>query len=472
MTFENLKTQIQGKVHFIGVGGIGMSALAMILREVDIPVQGSDLSENYMTQKLKDKGVQYFVGHDAKNITDDICLIIETSIIKSDNPELIAARQKNIPVVTRADFLARVMKEKKGITIAGTHGKTSTTAITSLMLEFANLDPTVINGGLINHYNSNYKIGNGEYLVAESDESDASFVKLPSFIGAVTNIEPEHLEFVGYGGDFEKQKAYFERYINQIPQDGLCVLCIDDLEIGKIYDRLKLQKSNLVTYSIKDHPQADILAKNITMNASGLNFDVVFTKKNRVIKNVKMPIYGVHNASNSLVAIAIADFLNISDDMIIKALANFTGVKRRFTKVGELNGVTVIDDYAHHPTEVKAVLKAARALVTQNKVIALFQPYKYTRIRDLYSEFCHAFDDADVVLVMDIYSAGQASIEGITKEKLAQDIKAASNKEVIILNKEEEAATLIKANSKAGDMLICLGAGTITNLAQKLGSNK
>lgn len=464
MNCKNLKAKITGKVHFIGLGGIGMSALALILNKIDIPVQGSDLSENYLTQTLRDRGITYFVGHEAKNISDDITLIVETSIIKPNNPEILAAKEKNIPIITRAQLLAMVMSEHIGITIAGTHGKTSTTAITSLMLEIAGLDPTIINGGVINYFKSNQKIGDGKYLVAESDESDGSFVTLPTFIGAVTNIEPEHLEF--YSQDFEKQKSYFERYITQIPQDGLCVLCIDDVEVEKLYNKLKDSHKNLVTYSIKK--AADLTASNIRADVKGITFDVKFAKTGREIKNLHMSVYGLHNASNALVAIAIADFLQISDENIAKALASFSGVKRRFTKTGEVDGVTIIDDYGHHPTEISTTLKAARQLVGSHKVILVLQPHKYTRVRDLFAEFCHCADVADIAIVADIYSAGQQPIADITQDSLIAGMKKAGHKNVLKLNSETELAALVKANAKAGDIVLVSGAGTSTYWANKL----
>lgn len=463
MNISDIKQQ--KKVHFIGLGGIGMSALAFILRKWNIPVQGSDLRENYLTQKIRDAGIDYFVGHDEKNLTDDVSLVVETSIIKSNNPEILKAQSRNIPILTRAQLLAIIMQEYKGITIAGTHGKTSTTGMVSMMLETNNFDPTIINGGIIHHFQSNSKIGSGEYLVAESDESDASFVILPSFIGAVTNIEPEHLEFAGYGGSFEKQKACFEKYITQIPQNGLCVLCIDSPEVEKIYNKILLNHKNLVSYSIKK--PADIMAKNIQMDIRGLTFDIHF-KNGEIIENVKMPIYGEHNASNALVAVAIAKFLNLDINQIKKGLASFSGVKQRFTKVGEFNEVSIIDDYGHHPTEILATLKTAKNLVKNNKVICVFQPHKYSRVHDLFNEFCNAFIDADCVIVSDIYSASQAPIEGITQDSIIAGIKKTGHKNVIKLNHENELASILKAQINRGDLVLCTGAGTISSWAYKL----
>lgn len=444
-----------------------MSALAFILRELKIPVQGSDLSENYLTQKLRDVGATYFVGHVAKNISDDVSLVVKTSIIKDENPELLEAQKRNIPVITRANLLAMIMREYKGITIAGTHGKTSTTAITSMMLELGGLDPTVVNGGVIHYFGSNSKIGKGAYLVAESDESDASFITLPTFIGAVTNIEPEHLEFSGYAGCFEKQKSCFEQYVSQISDDGLCVLCIDSPEVEKIYEKLKDSKKNLVTYSIKK--DADLVAKNITMDVSGLSFDVIF-KNGREIKNIKMPIYGEHNAGNALVAVAIGAFLGLSDDHIRKALAASNGVRRRFTKVGEYQGVSIIDDYGHHPTEIKATLKTAKQLTKNHKVICVFQAHKYSRLHSLFADFCTAFSDADCVIVSDIYSAGQSPIPGATQDDIINGIRNSGHKNVVKLTNEKDLAALIKPMISEGDLIFFTGAGSITYWAQALES--
>ncbi len=463
MNFQDIKKQ--NKVHFIGLGGIGMSALAFILRELNVAVQGSDLAENYLTPKLREAGATYFVGHKAENISDDVSLIVQTSIIKTQNPEIVEAQKRNIPIITRANLLAIIMGEYKGITIAGTHGKTSTTGITSLMLEIGGLDPTVINGGVIHYFHSNSKIGKGQYLVAESDESDASFVDLPSFIGAVTNIEAEHLEFSGYGGSFEKQKACFERYVAQIPENGMCVLCIDSPEVEKIYEKLKSAKKNLVTYSAKK--AADLMVKNTKMDATGLTFDVLF-KSGREIKNIKMPVYGVHNASNALVAIAIGDFLGLNDAQIIKALATFNGVKRRFTKVGEYEGVAIIDDYGHHPTEISTTLKAARHFAGKHKVICVFQPHKYSRVHDLFNEFCNAFTDADYVIVSDVYSAGQEPIAGAGQDDLVAGINKAGHKNVIKMNSEKDLAQIVKPLISAGDIVFCVGAGTVTYWAAAL----
>jgi len=462
MNIQDIKTQ--KKVHFIGLGGIGMSALAFILREWNIAVQGSDLKENYLTEKLRKSGALYFVGHKAENINDDVTLVVQTSIIKSDNPEILRAKEKNIPIITRAELLDIIMQDYIGITIAGTHGKTSTTGMVSLMLEIGGLDPTIINGGIINYFGCNSKIGKGDFLVAESDESDGSFVNLPTIIGAITNIEPEHLEAKVYNGNFEKQKAYFEQYITQIPDDGLCVVCIDNPILEGFYNKYK-NDYNITSYSIKKN--ADIMARNFKMDINGITFDVLFGN-NDEIKNIFMPVYGEHNASNALVAIAIAVFLNIGDEKIKEALSKFNGVKRRFTKVGEFNGVSIIDDYGHHPTEIATTLKAARNLVQNKKLICVFQPHKYSRVKDLFKEFCQAFFDADIVIVSDIYSASQAPIEGINQDSVIDGIKNAGHKNVIKLNNENELSSLIKPLINQGDIVFFTGAGTITSWAHSL----
>jgi UDP-N-acetylmuramate--alanine ligase len=463
MNFQDIKNQT--KIHFIGVGGIGMSALALILREFDIQVQGSDLSENYLTAKLRDKNIKYIVGHNAENIDSEVSLIVQTSIIKTENPEIIEAEKRGIKIITRAELLAIIMGEYQGVTIAGTHGKTSTTAMVAVMMQEANLDPTVINGGVIHYFSSNSKIGKGKYLVAESDESDASFVILPTSIGAITNIEAEHLEFKGYNGDFDKQKQCFEQYVDQIAENGLCVLCLDSEEVKIIYQKLSKTKKNLITYSAFD--EADLMVRNIKNDVSGISFDIIF-KDGRKIEEIKIPIYGEHNASNAAVAVGIGDFIGLTFDQIKNGLSKFNGVKRRFTKVGEFQGVSIIDDYAHHPTEISTTLKAARLVAKNNKVICVIEPHKYSRIASLFNEFCSSFSDADIVIVTEIYSAGQQPIEGITQDSIIEGIKKTNHNNVIKLNHFEDLAKIVKPLINKGDLIFCAGAGKITYLAADL----
>lgn len=467
MNFQDLKNL--GKVHFIGLGGIGMSALAFILRQLNIEVQGSDMSENYLTEKLRQKGATYFVGHDAKNITSEVGLVVKTSIIKDDNPEIIAAKNANIKIITRADLLALIMQNYQGITIAGTHGKTSTTGIVSVMCEAAGLDPTIVNGGVIHYINSNSKVGNGKYLIAESDESDASFVKLPTFIGAITNLEPEHLDFAGYEGNFDKQREYFEQYVTQIPEDGLCILCLDDEEVAKIYQKFKGQKNNLFTYSINPNKNADLTAFNLNSDVNGISFDAKFAS-GLEIKNIQIPTYGNHNISNALVAVAIANFIGIEPELMKNSLAKFNGVKRRFTKVGKFQNIPIIDDYGHHPTEIEATLKAARDIVQNGKIICVFEPHKYSRIKDAFNGFCQCFNQADFVIVTQIFAASQDPIPGISQDSLIQGIKDQGHKNVIKLEDEKDLAKIIKPLINEGDLIFCTGAGKITYLASDLES--
>lgn len=460
--FEKLRSEFENKVHFIGINGIGMSALALLLNKIGVKVQGSDLKENHITKTLQNADIQYLNQHDEKNIDDKISLIVKTSIIKDDNCEIVKAKEKNIKIITRADLLAKIMLYKKSITVAGTHGKTSTTAIISTILEEANLDPIIINGGIINQFQSNFKLGDGDFLVAESDESDGSFVNLPTFIGAITNIEPEHLEF--YNNDFAKVKQYYEKYVSQIPENGLCVMCIDDENVAEIYNKFKNIKKNLISYSVKK--DADIIAKNINLNNLGAKFDAIF--KGEKISDINFSAFGIHNVSNSLIAIAIAKFLKIDDEIIKKALKNYQGVKRRFTKVGEFQGITIIDDYAHHPTEILATLNAARQFIGDKKIILVLQPHKYSRVRDLFQEFATCVQKADIVILTEIYSANQAKIDGISKETLAQKMQELGHKKVIKLENDEDLAKLVKENAVKNDIVIFAGAGTITQMANNL----
>jgi UDP-N-acetylmuramate--alanine ligase len=457
---------LQQKIHFIGIGGIGMSALALMLRKYNVIVQGSDLKENYLTAKLKQAGIKYYLGHNKNNMLGNVSLVVKTSIIKDDNPEIIYAQQHNIPIITRAELLAIVMQQYLGITVAGTHGKTTTTAIISVLLEEAKFDPTVINGGTINYFNSNYKIGQGKYLVAESDESDASFVKLPTFLGVVTNIEPEHLDFAGYNHDFTIQKQYFQQYISQIPSEGLVALNLDCPNVLSLYQQLKTQKNNLFGYSLQKN-NGNLWAENISCHKQGISFDAVFSSGEK-INNINMPIYGKHNVSNVLSAIAIANFLKISAQQIKNSLQLFTGVKQRFTKVGEYKQIPIIDDYAHHPTEISATLQAARSFVGNNNLICVVQPHKFSRVKDLFQDFCNAFSVADVVVVADIYSASQQPIAGITQDALIAGIKQTKHQQVIKLDDEKNLATTLKPYLKTDSLIICMGAGTISNWANNL----
>ena len=469
MSFEQIRNNYRvGKIHFIGIGGIGMSAIALILKKIGCQIQGSDLSRNNNINTLESQNIKCFLGHKRENISDDVILIVKTSIVKDDNPEILEAKTKNVPIVRRADILAEIMREKLGITVAGTHGKTSTTAMIAVLLDVVGFDPIVINGGVINYFASNAKFGEGKFLVAEGDESDASFVDLPSFVGVVNNIEPEHMDF--YGGNFELVKDYYKKYITQIPQNGLAALGIDDFEVKQLYNQLIRTNTNIVSFSIKDK-NADFFGFDISCDIKGVKFSVKVKKTGEIIKDIGMSIYGIYNIKNALGAIAVGNFLGFDKDQIKQGLEKYSGVKRRFSKVGEVGGIVIIDDYAHHPTEIKAVLKAAKQVVNNNnKLIAVFQPHKYSRLQDLFVKFCKSFSDADVVVVADIYSAGQDLIVGASQDDLIKGIEGTGHTNVIKLIKDDYLPKIIKEHAKYGDMVICIGAGSISNWANNLPS--
>ncbi|PKR60257.1 UDP-N-acetylmuramate--L-alanine ligase [Thalassospira lohafexi] len=452
-----------GTIHFVGIGGIGMSGIAEILHNLGYSVQGSDISDNANVQRLRGLGITVFVGHEAGNITDANVVVISTAV-KSDNPEVIAARADMIPVVRRSEMLAELMRLKAAIAVGGTHGKTTTTSLVATMLDAAGLDPTVINGGIINSYGTNARLGDGDWMVVEADESDGTFVKVPSTISVVTNIDPEHLD---HWKDFDQLREAFKNFVQNIPFYGFAVLCIDHPEvqalIGRVTDR------RIFTFGFS--PQADVRATNVRTNISDSVFDVVIRERvdseERIIKDVRLPMVGDHNVSNSLAAITVALELGIPDEKIVSAFDGFTGVKRRFTKTGEVDGVTIIDDYGHHPVEIKAVLKAARQ-ATQNNVIAVVQPHRYSRLHDLFEDFCTCFNDADNVIVADVYEAGETPIEGASRDALVEGLRNRGHRHVSALEGPEKLAEVIAAAAKPGDLVVCLGAGSISAWANAL----
>ena len=453
-----------GTLHFIGIGGIGMSGIAEVLANLGYKVQGSDASESYNTQRLRQHGVEIFIGHAGEHVKKASVVVI-SSAIKADNPELMAAREARLPVVRRAEMLAELMRFKSAIAVAGTHGKTTTTALTAAMLETAKLQPTVINGGIINARGTNAYLGAGDWMVVEADESDGTFTKLPATIGVITNIDPEHLD---HYGDFEAVKAAFHTFITNLPFYGFAVLCIDHPEVQAL--SAKISDRRIITYGT--NPQAEIRATNIRSSADGEVFDLeISTRDNpRKIKDIRLPMHGLHNVRNSLVALAIANELKVDDKTMVEGLAGFEGVKRRFTKTGVGLGITVIDDYGHHPVEISATLKAARQAQDHSggRVIAVVQPHRYTRVRDLFKEFCTCFNDADVVVVADIYSAGEEPIDGISAETLAQGLRDAGHRNVVKLESPEALAQTVAGVGASGDMAVCLGAGSITKWAYAL----
>ncbi|MCA1433413.1 UDP-N-acetylmuramate--L-alanine ligase [Bradyrhizobium sp. BRP20] len=452
-----------GPIHFVGIGGIGMSGIAEVLANLGYAVQGSDAADNYNLDRLRKKGAKVSVGHKAENI-DGAEVVVVSSAIKRDNPELMAARERRIPVVRRAEMLAELMRLKSCVAIAGTHGKTTTTTMIATLLDAGGLDPTVINGGIINAYGSNARLGAGDWMVVEADESDGTFLKLPTDVAIVTNVDPEHLD---HFKTFEAVQDAFRHFVENLPFYGFAVMCIDhpvvQSLVGKIEDR------RIITYG--ENPQADARLVDLTAGGGGSKFKVVIrdrkTGTTHEIADLALPMPGRHNASNATAAIAVAHEFGVSDEAIRKALAGFGGVKRRFTKTGEWNGVTVIDDYGHHPVEIAAVLKAARDSYT-GKVIAVVQPHRYTRLQSLFEEFCTCFNDADAVVVADVYAAGEAPIEGIDRDHFVAGLRAHGHREVIPLPNAGELAKIVHGIAKSGDLVVCLGAGNITQWAYAL----
>ena len=428
-----------GPIHFVGIGGIGMSGIAEVLVNLGYAVQGSDASDNYNLDRLRKKGAKVSVGHAAENV-DGAAVVVVSSAIKRDNPELMAARAQRIPVVRRAEMLAELMRLKSCVAIAGTHGKTTTTTMVATLLDAGGLDPTVINGGIINAYGSNARLGAGDWMVVEADESDGTFLKLPTEVAIVTNVDPEHLD---HFKTFEAVQDAFRHFVENLPFYGFAVMCIDhpvvQTLVGKIEDR------RIITYG--ENPQADARLVDLTPMGGGSKFKVAFRDRKtgavHEIADLMLPMPGRHNASNATAAIAVARELGVSDDAIRTAIAGFGGVKRRFTKTGEYNGVTVIDDYGHHPVEIAAVLKAARES-TNGKIVAVVQPHRYTRLQSLFEEFCTCFNDADAVIVADVYAAGETAIEGIDRDHFVAGLRAHGHREVIPLPAATELAGIVK----------------------------
>ncbi len=457
-----------GIIHLVGIGGIGMSGIAEILHNLGYKVQGSDQAESGNVERLRKMGIEVLIGHKAENVAQ-AAVVVKSSAVKDTNPEVAAAREAFIPVVKRAEMLAEITRLKNTIAVAGTHGKTTTTSMVAAVLESAKLDPTVINGGIINAYGTNARLGKGEWLVAEADESDGTFIALPITIGIITNIDPEHLD---HYGNFENMKAAFRTFVSNIPFYGFAVLCKDHPEVKALLSQVTDRR--LITYGI-DSEHVDVKAINIRNTVGGSTYDIVLSPRiaggqERVLKDIYLPMPGIHNVSNSLSATAVAVELGISDQDIKNAFANFAGVKRRFTRTGEAGGVTIIDDYGHHPKEIAATLKAARDVqqVGKGRVIAVVQPHRYSRVHDLLGEFATCFESADTVVVADIYSAGETPIEGISQDRIISEVKKAGHKDVRKLDSREALAETVAGIAQAGDLVVCLGAGTVTYWANAL----
>ncbi|HEV7369301.1 UDP-N-acetylmuramate--L-alanine ligase [Arenibaculum sp.] len=452
-----------GTIHFVGIGGIGMSGIAEVLKNLGYSVRGSDLSDSANVKRLRALGIPVEIGHRAENLADAAVVVI-SSAVKRDNPEVQAARAAMIPVVRRAEMLGELMRLKWAIAIGGTHGKTTTTSMIGTLLDHAGLDPTVINGGIINAYGTNTRLGAGDWMVVEADESDGTFIKLPACITVVTNIDPEHLDFYG---TFDGVRAAFDHFVQNIPFYGFAALCVDHPEVQAMIPRVSDRR--IVTYGFS--PQADVRALDVVTSPAGARYSVQLgervTGEPRVVRDVFLPMFGLHNVQNSLAAIAVGNEMGIPDDVLRAALARFSGVKRRFTKTGESGGVTVIDDYGHHPVEITAVLKAART-AGDGRTIAVVQPHRYSRLQSLFEDFCSCFNDADMVIVADVYAAGEAPIEGVDRDALVEGLRLRGHKQVLPLPSPDDLPALVKELARPGDLVVCLGAGNITAWANAL----
>jgi UDP-N-acetylmuramate--alanine ligase len=451
-----------GTIHFVGIGGIGMSGIAEVMHILGYKVQGSDVAEGYVVEGLRKAGIPISIGHHPDNLGDSAVVVISTAI-KKDNPELVCAYERRIPVVRRAEMLAELMRLKSTVAVAGTHGKTTTTSMIAAMLDAGGIDPTVINGGIINAYGSNARLGSSDWMVVEADESDGSFLRLDGTLAVVTNIDPEHLD---HYGSFEKVKDAFVEFVENVPFYGAALLCVDHPEVQTIIPRLRDRR--VVTYGFA--ALADVRGENVRPVTGGNVFDVSLRDRSgnvSTISDIDLPMPGRHNVQNALAAIGVAAELGIGHDVIGRGFEKFGGVKRRFTKVGEIDGATVIDDYGHHPTEIKAVLSAARE-GAQGRVIAVVQPHRYTRLRDLMEEFQGAFNDADVVYVAPVYPAGEEPIEGVDSEALAEGLKQRGHRAVKAVEDLDDLCLSLRDLAAAGDMVICLGAGDITKWAAAL----
>ncbi len=456
-----------GLIHFVGIGGIGMSAIAEVLHNLGYPVQGSDQNDGANVQRLRDKGIEVHVGHHGDNLGASE-VVVASSAIKADNPERIEAKNRGLPVVRRAEMLAELMRFKQSIAVGGTHGKTTTTSMVGQLLEAGELDPTIINGGILNAIGSNARMGDGAWMVVEADESDGTFLRLPADVVIVTNIDPEHLD---HYGTFDKAKDAFKTFVENVPFYGFGVMCIDHPEVQALVSRIEDRR--LVTYG--SNPQADVRFHRVEPQGSNTVFDVTIhdrkTGTDVHMEQLVLPMPGIHNVSNATAAIAVAHQLGVDADSIRRGLGKFEGVRRRFTHTGSWNGVEVYDDYAHHPVEIAAVLKAARTAVRsagEGRVIAIKQPHRFSRLNDLFDEFSGCFNDADTVIVAPVYAAGESPIENVDASTLASAMRSGGHRDVRTIDAPEEVAGMVRDIAKPGDYVIFLGAGNITAWAHAL----
>lgn len=452
-----------GLIHLVGIGGIGMSGIAEVLHNLGYQVQGSDIAENANVHRLRDHGIKVEIGHRAENV-EDAQVVVISSAVKQSNPEVRAARDRFVPVVRRAEMLGELMRLKWSIAVGGTHGKTTTTSMVASFLDVAGLDPTVINGGIINAYGTNARLGDGEWMVVEADESDGTFIKLPATIAVVTNIDPEHLDFYG---DVEGLHAAFEMFVENIPFYGFAVLCIDHPQVQALIGRVRDRR--IITYGAS--PQADVRLLELEQSPEGSTFSIELTDRTSgersKVEGLHLPMLGHHNVLNALAAIAVSQEMGMTEALVREALASFKGVKRRFTQTGMVDGVRIIDDYGHHPVEISAVLKAARS-AGEGRVIAVMQPHRYSRLESLFEDFCACFNDADEVIIAEVYAAGEDPIPGVNRDTLIEGLRARGHRHVSALQKPEDLAGLVAATARPGDLVVCLGAGSITNWAQAL----
>jgi UDP-N-acetylmuramate--alanine ligase len=451
-----------GTIHFVGIGGIGMSGIAEVMHNLGYTVQGSDIADGYVIDGLRAKGIKVMIGHSADNL-QGVSVVVTSTAVKPGNPERDAALEQRIPLVRRAEMLAELMRLKNTVAVAGTHGKTTTTSMIAAMLDHGGVDPTVINGGIINSYGSNARLGDSDWMVVEADESDGSFLRLDGTIAVVTNIDPEHLD---HYGDFDTIKRAFVEFVENVPFYGAAIMCLDHPEVQSIIPQIRDRR--IITYGFS--AQADIRGENVMPYAGGNKFDVLIRSRDgstRAITGIELPMPGRHNVQNALAAIAVGLEMGMSDEDVRTGFSKFGGVKRRFTKVGEVDGVTIIDDYGHHPVEIKAVLSAARE-GAQGRVIAVAQPHRYTRLRDHMDDFQQAFNDADVVFVTPVYTAGEAPIEGVDSEALVAGMKQRGHRSAAIARDAGDLASKLAEIIQPNDMVVCLGAGDITKWAAGL----
>src|SRR5258707_1091720 len=449
-----------GPIHFVGIGGVGMSVLAEVLVNLGYTVKGSDVADSANVKRLRDKGISVAIGHKAENV-DGADVVVVSSAIMRDNPELVAARAQRLPVVRRAEMLAELMRCKQAVAIAGTHGKTTTTSMVAALLDAGGFDPTVINGGIINAYGTNARMGASDWMVVEADESDGTFVKLPVDVALVTNIDPEHLD---YYGSFDRVRDAFHQFIENVPFYGFAVMCVDHPEVQALIGRIEDRR--IITYGAS--PQADVRYVDLRRDGRKSIFTALIRDRNsgatKEIPNLAIAMPGEHNVQNATGAVAIAHHLGISDSAIASGLSGFGGVKRRFTHTGSWNGVDIFDDYGHHPVEIAAVLKAARS-VAAGRVVGIVQPHRYTRLHDLFDQFCACFNDADTVIVAPVYAAGEAAIEGINRDALVEGLRLRGHRDARPLPGPEALAGMVGETALPGDYVVCLGAGSITQWA-------